>query len=270
MARLLISHSEADSFTQCERKWGYAHKLSLQPKKLSEGLSRGNAGHAYLEAWAKGMIAGLSSEEAQVHALNAAAGMPNAAQALALATEWVRDIFPKLGWKIVSVENQYRVGLEEDLVYPFKFDLLVEIRGVLVLVDHKFLYDFYSQQMVDIFPQMPKYIFGLRAQGLNVEYAIYNMFRTRKVNKIEDRYCQRETHPNEYRLRESMKEQLMNMRKIRDAKNDPNFYPVRTANKMTCGNCSFADLCEFEARGESTKLMKEAFFEPNTYGYEDD
>jgi hypothetical protein len=216
------------------------------------------------------MIAGLSSEDALIHGISAAAGMPNAAAALALATEWVREIFPTLGWKIIAAENQYRVALSDTLVYPFKFDLLVEVNGVLALVDHKFLYDFYTQQMIDIFPQMPKYIFGLRSHGLKVEYAIYNMFRTRKVNKIEDRYCQRVTKPNEFRVQESMKEQLMGMKQIEAHKADPDFFPLRSANKMNCGNCSFADICEMDARGESTKLIKQAFYEPNTYGYEDD
>jgi hypothetical protein len=217
------------------------------------------------------MIAGLTSEEALIHGIQCAAGMQNAAQGLALATEWVRDIFPHLGWKILAVENQYRVQLTETLVYPFKFDLLVELRdGTIALVDHKFLYDFYTQQMVDIFPQMPKYIFGLRSHGIKVEYAIYNMLRTRKVNDIKDRFNQKITRPNEFRIAESMKEQLITMKTIERIRKDEDWFPIRSANKMNCGHCSFADLCEFDARGESTKLMKQAFYEPNTYGYEDD
>ncbi len=268
--RFLISHSEVESLSQCERKWSYAHNDHLQPKALSMGLSRGNAGHKCLEVWAENLIKGDDSETALMKGLVAAAGMPNAAQGLSLATEWVRDIFPTLGWKIIATENQYRVQLTETLVYPFKFDLLVEINGELVLVDHKFLYDFYTQQMINIFPQMPKYIFGLRSHGLDVKYAIYNMFRTRKVNDVADRFSQRITKPNEFRIQESMKEQLIGMKMIERIRKDPDWFPVRTANKMNCGNCSFADICEMDARGESTKLLKSAFYEPNTYGYEDD
>ena len=45
--------------------------------------------------------------------------------------------------------------------------------------------------------------------------------------------------------------------------------PMHTTNKMNCGNCQFSDLCAEELSGKSTKLMREAFFENNTYGYED-
>lgn len=270
MERRLISHSEVDSFTQCERKHAYAHIQKLQPKARSEGLSRGNAGHKVLEVWAKALIEGMDSETALAKGLQEAASMPFAVAGMALATEWVRDIFPKLGWKIVAVEVQYRVQFTETLVYPFKFDMLVEKDGELWVVDHKFLYDFYTQQMIDIFPQMPRYIFGLRKHGIKAVGAIYNMFRTRKVNKVEDRFCQRITKPNEFRIKDAIAEQMLNMRKIESNAKNPDYRPMRTANKMNCGHCGFADLCEYEARGESTKLMREAFYEPNEYGYEDD
>ena len=276
MTRLLISHSEADSFGQCERKHSYAHIQKLQPKKKSDGLSRGNAGHKLLEVWAKAKIAGASNEEAELAGIAEASGMYMASEGMALALGWIRDEFPKLGWKLVSAENQYRLELTPTLVYPFKFDLLVEVNKELVLVDHKFLYDFYTQQMIDIFPQMPKYIFGLRQLGMPVQYAIYNMFRTRKVTDPTKKHMYGYTmkglseSAKEFRMRDAMREQLLNMKAIEANKANPQYLPVRSANKMNCGNCGFADLCEFEARGESTKLMREAFYEHNEYGYEDD
>jgi hypothetical protein len=270
MTRQLISHSEVDSFVQCERKHAYAHIQKLQPKARSEGISRGNAGHKVLEVWAKALIEGDDSETALVKGLQQAASMPFAVQGMALATEWVRDIFPGLGWKIVAVEVQYRVQFTETLVFPFKFDLLIECNGELWVVDHKFLYDFYTQQMINIFPQTPKYIFGLRKHGINVVGAKYNMLRTRKVNKVEDRFCIRETRPNEFRIKDAITEQMLNMRKIEANEANPQYRPMRSANKMNCGHCGFADLCEMEARGEPTQLLREAFYEPNEYGYEDD
>jgi hypothetical protein len=274
--RLLISHSEADSFGQCERKHMYAHIQKLQPKKRSEGLARGNAGHKLLEVWAKSKISGMSDEESEQAGIQESAGMPNAAQGMKLALNWIREDFPELGWKLVSAENQYRLQLTPTLVYPFKFDLLVEINGELVLVDHKFLYDFYTQQMLDIFPQMPKYIFGLRQLGLPVQYAIYNMFRTRNVTDPTKMHMYGYTmkgiseSAKEFRMRDAMREQLMNMKQIEANRQNPKYLPVRSANKMNCGHCGFADICEMEARGESTKLLREAFYEPNEYGYEDD
>ena len=264
MARRLISHSEVDAFEQCEKKHYYGHELKLTKPHHGDGLNRGNAGHKYLEVWAKAMLEeGYTSEMAQIKALQETAHMPNAVDALQLVIPWVKDIWPTLGWKIIAVEGEYRVTITETLVFPFKFDLLVEIKGEIVVVDHKFLYDLYTQEMIDIFPQPVKYMAGLRSHGIDVKYAIYNMFRTRKTEI--DKYKQLETRPNAFRIKTAMQEQVEGMKRI-EAKNP---IPLRTANKMNCGNCQFAPLCAAELRGENTQLMRDNFYVHNTYGYTD-
>ena len=263
--RKLISHSEVESVLQCEQKHYNAHVLNITSKSHAPGLARGTAGHAYFETFFKALVAGKTTTEAKMDALLVAAGMPNAPDVINKCALWVDKVWPTLGWKIVAVEIELRVALTETLVYPCKIDLLVEIQGKLVLVDHKFLYDFYTQQMVDIFTQLPKYMFALRQHGYKVDYAIYNMVRTRDVKEFDDKYRQLQTTPNETRIKRAVHEQLVQMKRIEAGIPDP----MHTTNKMNCGNCQFSDLCAEELAGKSTKLMREAFFETNTYGYED-
>ena len=263
--RKLISYSEVDSFTQCQQKHHYAHVDKLTSATHSVGLSRGTAGHLFFETFFKALLKGATTEDAKMEAISTVAGLSNSMDIMALCIEWVDKIWPTLGWKIVAVEIEVRLAISETLVYPCKVDLVVEINGELVLVDHKFLYDFYTQTLIDIFPQMPRYMVNLTANGLPVKYAIYNMVRTRKVNNIEDRFSQLQTRPNKHRLKQAITEQIEGMKRIERA----DLVPMHTANKMNCGNCQFADLCSAELRGEDTKLMREHFFVPNTYGYED-
>lgn len=263
--RRLISYSEVDSFNQCQQKHHYAHEDKLTSATHSVGLSRGTAGHLFMETFFKALLAGNAAEDAKTDAINAVVSMNSSMDIMALCIEWVDKVWPTLGWKIVAVEIEVRLSVSPTLVYPCKVDLVVEIDGELVLVDHKFLYDFYTQNLIDIFPQMPRYMVNLQANGLPVKYAIYNMIRTRKVNNIEDRFQRLQTRPNKARLKQAITEQIHTMKQIEKGVE----FPTHTANKMNCGNCQFSDLCASELRGEDTTLMREHFFVPNTYGYED-
>jgi hypothetical protein len=265
IARRIISHSEVEALGQCETKHYYGHELKITSKSHSVGLQRGTDGHVFFETFFKSILAGNSNTHAKTEAIMATAGLQYGPEIINKCSVWVDKIWPTLGWKIVAVELELRVAISETLVYACKIDLLVEINGVLVLVDHKFLYDFYTQQLVDIFPQMPKYMAALRQHGYDVKYAIYNMVRTREVTDFDKKYQQLETHPNDFRIKNAFREQVQVMKRI----DEGIVNPTHTANKMNCANCQFADLCAEDLAGKSTKLMIEAFYVPNTYGYED-
>lgn len=261
--RRLISYSEADSFNQCEKKHEYAHEDKLTAITHSDGLTLGTAGHLFFETFFKAILEGSDTDHAKHLATHVIAAEPMGAKALNLCLPWVDGIWPTLGWKIVAVEQEYRVTISDSLVYPMKCDLLVQWNGELVLVDHKFLYDPYSRNVIDILPQMPLYIGALRSHGLNVKYGLYNVIRTRNT-KI-DVYTMEPVKPTPARVKQAMLEQIETMKRIENGVS----FRVRTANKMNCGNCQFADLCAAELRGEDTTLMKKTFFKHNDYGYTD-
>jgi hypothetical protein len=75
------------------------------------------------------------------------------------------------------------------------------------------------------------------------------------------------------RIRTAMLEQVQEMRKINELTKLPvgeRPIPIRTANKMNCGNCGFAELCATELEtGKEATLMRKTSFKPNSYGYKD-
>ena len=257
MSNRLISHSEVESHGQCERKHYYAFTRRLQPKSSSIALQRGNAGHQMLENFLTGhdIMHDPKGKLAEIDM------MPKM-EAMALVTYWINNIWPTLSWKVHSVEQEFRVPIREGLIYPFKIDLIIEKGRKLYIVDHKFASDAYSDDVVNILPQIPRYMAGLRRVGINIEGGFYNFFRTRKLNNIPDKYVIKPVVVSETRRQESMKDLIAGMDAILE--NRP---PIRTPNKMNCDHCGFYALCVAELNGQKTEFMERAQYEPNTYGY---
>jgi hypothetical protein len=146
--------------------------------------------------------------------------------------------------------------------YPFVVDMIVrDPEGNYVVIDHKFVYDFYTPEQTDLQPQIPKYIGALRAMNYEVVYGAYNMVRTRKL-KTPD--ATNMTYfmilkPNTERVLNTFMEQLGVAAEIQALKELPveeqGKRAYRTANKMVCQSCSFRDICSTELMGGNTQLM---------------
>lgn len=275
-ARHLISHSEVEAFGQCEMKHNYAHVQQLEPKQQGRALVRGNAGHHFQETFLKGIKEGMNTAQATKHSVNDLYDTdyePDIiGEVLKITKPWCEFIWPTLGWKVVDVEKEFRLTIDERLVYPFKVDAIIEHRGELKLVDHKFVYDPYPDTVIRLMPQMPRYIAALRMMDIPVVSGIYNFMRTRVLKDPLAAYSQEPVTPSEHRLRHSLLEQVQEMRKIDAMENTPiqdRLIPVRTANKMNCANCGFAELCALELEGRDSTLMRKVAFQPNTYGYKE-
>lgn len=277
MGNELISHSEADAHSQCEKKHDYAHIQKLQPKGTSIALDRGNAGHLIFEVFFTQLKAGVPTEQAKQTALMnpelmQSYSMVAVGEAMGYCVFWIDNIWPTLGWKIVSVEEKFQIEVESGLIYPLKADLIVDIRGSLVLVDHKFTYDAYGDTVIRLLPQMPRYAGALRKLGIPIEYGIYNFIRTRTLKDPAARFVQKEVKFNNHRIKQSILELIQEMQDIKRFEDTPvelRRIPIRTANKMNCDHCGFAELCAAELEGKDTKLMRELDFTENTYGYTD-
>lgn len=198
-----VSHSEVESFLLCRRKHYYGYGLSLQRVSTSSSLATGTAGHQIAQAFYETILAAGNSIELQ----KAAIGDAIKAAKVKLDEIMVdfeqdenrgtlEDIFFKWylpnepfisnGWRVLAVEKEFNLQYNEDsdnpLTYPFVVDAIFrDTEGKTVVVDHKFVWDFYTDGDAELQPQIPKYIAGLRALDYKVDYGMYNMLRTRSI-----------------------------------------------------------------------------------------
>lgn len=281
-----VSHSEVDSYLLCRRKHYYGYGLSLQRVRESDSLATGVAGHKILEMFYRTILeAGVTVEEQQAAYLKACdvavktydelkaegfeeADRRDSLQNILFHVEhgyFQNEFFVNNGWRILAVEGEYNLVYDEDTQasYPFVVDLIVQDPdGNYVVIDHKFVYDFYTPEATDLQPQIPKYIGALRALGHEVSYGGYNMLRTRKLKEKtpETNNFFMILKPNNTRIVTTFMEQLGVAAEIQALKELPleeqEKRAYRTANKMICQSCSFRDLCSTELMGGNVELMK--------------
>lgn len=279
-----VSHSEVESYLLCRRKHFYGYGLSLKRADEPQALAMGSAGHAVLEAYYSTILAagGTWKEQkaAMPQALDVAMSKFNelvAANKVPEPTSTKLDLKSILfeyyfqneplvsnGWIIQAVEMEFNLQYddENELRFPFVVDVIaLDPNGKTVVVDHKFLYDFYTPEQTALQPQIPKYIGALRALNYTVHYGLYNMIRTRK-QKIMTKETQLRTldlSPNGPRVVETFTEQIEASEEIQALKQLPlevqSRKAYRVANKMVCSSCAFKDLCELELIGGNSKLL---------------
>ena len=280
-----VSHSEVDSYLLCRRKHYYGYGLSLERISTSQSLATGTAGHRVLEAFyahimslsdtAQGQLKNfdLGVERArEVYDEIIAEGYEDANNRATLHDMlfneeygyFANEFMVRNGWRILAVEAEFSLTYDTDTqsTYPFVVDLIVEDpEGRFVVIDHKFVYDFYTPEQTDLQPQIPKYIGALRAMNHEIVYGAYNMVRTRKLKTPEPDNM---TYfmilkPNTERVLNTFTEQLGVAAEIQALKELPleeqSKRAYRTANKMVCQSCSFRDICSTELIGGNTQLM---------------
>lgn len=198
-----VSHSEVESYLLCRRKHYYGYTMSLRRVRESMSLAMGSLGHLLLEKfygyildkteldkqddpdiWAEAVVTARQAYDEEVK--KGFEQPDNRADIWATFTTYVaNEWLIKDGWTILAVEKRFSLEYDpnEQLRYPFVVDLIArDPKGKIVVIDHKFVYDFYSYEDTQLQPQIPKYIGGLRALGFKIDYGAYNMLRTRKVS----------------------------------------------------------------------------------------
>ena len=268
-----VSHSEVDSYLLCRRKHYYGYTKSLQRVQESAALAMGSAGHKILEVFYKNILDGhsfdvaLAAAKAEADELRQQVSIPaNRANIF----DTLFDIyFPneplvKEGWEILAVEKQFNLEYDPDTQaqYPFVVDIIAKSpEGKVVVIDHKFVYDFYNYEASIMQPQIPKYIGALRALNYKIDHGAYNMIRTRKLKEstAEGMIAWLDVKPEPARVQQVFKEQIavasdiMAIKSLDEKQQDEHAY--RVANKMVCQSCSFLDICRTELSGGNSKLM---------------
>lgn len=294
-----VSHSRVEAYLQCQRKEFYSYGMRLQTKKTSMALHLGSALHECLEALYRHVLsAGANLDRqraiypqaveklwAHVDKLYREGFEDNSKRASLreiLTSYLKREPFIDNAWSddtrqwlILAVETEFSFEYDPENKgrYPFVVDLIAkDPGGRLVVIDHKGVYDFYTDTDADLKPQIPKYIGALRALGYKVNGGMYNMLRTRPApvkttRKPEDWAKVLRVDPSPTRVERTMVEQiaiagtLMELDALSPEERDQN--AVRSAaGTDTCTRmCDFRDLCIYQLRGDSTAILMKNLFE---------
>lgn len=285
---MLLSHSEAESFNMCERRHYYAFGERIQKRKLSTSLQRGNYGHSYMEVFFKALQQGNTwdyalAEVAAKYQSDLVENISDPDFCLVLQKLMPRVIgFLNhyrdriLRWKIVAVEQEFRLPIGDEDTYPFKIDLVMEENAQVKIVDWKFTYDFYLPDVVKLLPQIPKYIGALRSMGYSVSDGYYGFIRYRDL-KEEDPKKIFDLHPvgaTKSRILRSFHDYVVTLEQVRNMRKLPlekwELSVRRAANNMICKNCGYLFLCQAELNGSDGKMIRRQDFVPNTYGYSEE
>lgn len=277
-----VSYSETSSYLLCHRKWFYGYHRSLQRVNVSDSLALGSAGHKVLEAFYRAILAAGDSVKLQRKAFDTALsvaedmydqlikeGFTDSDNKAPLAEILFDFYFPNEpfvlhGWQVLAVEQDFTLEYnpDEELRFPFVVDLIArDPQGKTVVIDHKFVYDFYTYNDASLQPQIPLYIGGLRALNYKIDYGVYNMLRNRKIKapRVDQRVGYLELKPNGTRVSRTFREQIDTADEIQALKglseDEIDLKMHRVANKMVCQSCQFRDICTSELVGGNTKLM---------------
>lgn len=264
------SHSETEAFRSCERRHFYGYGLRLRRSKISVALARGIVGHEVLAEYYTQCKDGASFRDAR-----------SAAYALlGQRLSEIEDDYPsdrlredlvgcfkdyfKLAEtefddiEVLGVEQSFTVRINDSFTLPFVVDLIIRYRGRLEAWDHKFVWDFFNPNIVDLSPQLPLYYAGLAMLDYPHATVRYNEIRYRSTEKIKADPLSRINRPapriSPRRVQTTMEEQIRVGQRIYDLKQLPieqwEKQVVRAANNQTCKNCDFAPMCIGELNGE--------------------
>jgi hypothetical protein len=181
----------------------YAHHPSynLEPRTLGEALTRGIVGHEALETYYKTVV-----EKSESEAKEAAQGFitKSALGAMKLGDHKKSVMIASLGlvinkyydeakyildeYNILGVENSIITPLPgcDDIEFAGRVDLTLEVKsgpnkGEIVPYDHKFTYNFWSENPLKLNAQINNYIWAFRELGNRSRRGIINMLRYRET-----------------------------------------------------------------------------------------
>lgn len=282
MSQFVISNSEVTDYLKCKRKFYYAHILKIKPKSYSKSLTRGIIGHEALAAYYERLRETHNYEVSKTAAMQVLSGYlmsdPEMIQGLMSLISEYSDAHQDLDeFEILEVEKSYRMPLGDDLDYAMRLDLLVKYHhgpyaGETVLIDHKFVYNFWTEDDLTLNAQIPKYLGTLRVNGYNVNKGIINQLRWREVKSNPERFRKNIIKPSQKEVYNVLQEQATASQEIILLKSydNPEDHVLRTMEKFTCQHCQFLMLCKVDLTGEDSTVMRRADFMPNDYGYVED
>jgi len=182
-------------------------------------------------------------------------------------------------WEILAVEETFDLPITEEYTMPAKLDLVVRERntGKMAVVDHKFKGEFIGPTILALNAQQPKYIFALKHMDYEVDHAILNVVRTRKMKDPgPDQLFKRHViKPSIAKMQNVLKQQIIASREITKYRSleteQRKSVAIPVLNEIVCKFCPFAELCSSELDGGDIEyLIANEFQQRESYGYNND
>lgn len=270
------SHSEIETWVECERKHFYRYGKRLESKEDNETMSRGNIIHEVLSEYYLQRKLGADHFAAMEHALPYLGratdryNLYDAEKMQALCRTllyWYWETYQNDTWKILEVEVDYKVQLTSDFQLPVKIDLIVEdpFDGI-GLVDHKVCYDFFSVDKVDMSPQLPRYLAVALELGIKPNFLMYNQIRWRntKDNQADPtlRFQRTPVPVTTEKVVTIMREHMMSAEKISHLRSlgVEKWEQNVVRNPSACQYCNFKDLCDADMNNRDAQLTQDSFY----------
>lgn len=281
---MLLSNSEVNTFQTCERQHYYAFREALKPKQgHSKSLTRGIVGHEALEFYYKAKQQGYSRDvcREQIRRIlaNSEVDYPAYAkeieQLYTVLSRYV-DFYWDEPWKILEVESLHSTPLDNSTEYGLRLDLLVEVtagrdKGQIIIVDHKFVYDFFSDREKQMNTQLVKYIRTLRNNGIPARKGILNQIRYRQMKSTDPNMMFRRdtivtTDKESERFMEEFKKVATDIGWLTGMDKTMHKELSRMhIDKQTCGSCAFQPLCKLYLQGLEEQPTKDMLYTHNDY-----
>lgn len=247
-----ISDSEVTAFQKCERVHMFSYGYNLRPTKASKPLRIGAIGHMMLEEFYLAKQKGFSLEKCISNAMCATIGIDDEQLPLVISRflMFAKSHYEHDDFTIVAVEKPFECELIEGTVnFLFVPDLVVQLpNGRYRVYEFKWGYNFWTNQEVYHLAQLPKYIWGLRKLGYDVQDGIISQLRYRPIKNPSPSQLFRESiyGPKEVRLENIIEIQRQVAYKIMAL--PPKEIWKETAlpslNKVTCKDCFFEIPCD--------------------------
>ena len=235
------------------------YTLGLGPREKALNLYRGIIGHKALEAYYRRMKDGFPVEECRDTAIDVvvkeidylAAETPwefeklTELTRLASRLEVYAELYRTEPFEVLAVEEVFVSEMFGDTYLGFIPDLVVRYTkgkwaGELAVVDHKFSYNFKTQEELKLDSQLPKYKRALQDLGYPVRHLVFNQIRTRDLKTAEpaDILRRSEHYASQKAVDVIWEEQKRTVHKIQEDSE-----PVRALAPMVCKGCWFKGPC---------------------------
>lgn len=286
----LISNSEVESRLTCERKHLFTYIFERESKHKSRSLNIGIVGHEILATYYKALQEGLNKSDAEQEAMKHLTKLFVAEEyppddlgtVHALLSRYFAQDTLAGNVKILEVETDFYLPINKDYWYGMRLDLLVEAlvgsqKGRILLIDHKFTYDFYSYDDLKLNPQMPKYVVPVMQAGYDVKDAYINQIRTRFPAHLipkksnDDLFQRMPVGLTKERIKSALKHQMLMSERIIEFRRMPLELQIESSvpvlNKMICRNCPFKNACEMVEDGMSPDKALGPEYKQRTSGF---